>query len=379
MADIDLGYIELAAICVLAVCTVILAVLLSGVRRSLEDTRRESMEFSRSSYEAVNRALADSAARQDAQLAAVRETVDRQLDRMRETVDEKLQTTLDDKLTRSFSAVRTSLDLVYKGLGEMQGLAEGVGDLKRVLSNVKTRGILGEVQLGAILEQILAPGQYDTNAQMYPGAPERVEYAVRMPGSGDETVYLPIDAKFPADAYDYLMKAYEVADPDLIIEARRRLQQALRKSAKDIHDKYIRPPYTTDFAVMFLPFEGLYAEAVNMGATELVQREFKVMTAGPSTMAALLNSLQTGFRTLAIQKHSGEVWKVLGDVKAEFDKFADVLALTQQRIDLANRELDKLIGVRTRSIQRTLGRMQTLKDPESGGLGAGPEDPEEEG
>ena len=325
-------------------------------RRDLEDTRRSITD----SYHQIDSRLELVRGTVDQQLGAMRSENSEQLERMRRTVDEKLQETLDQRLARSFETVRASLDEVYRGLGEMQGLAQGVGDLKKVLSNVKTRGIVGEVQLGAILDQILSETQYVENTQIDPASPERVEYAVRMPGDGEAPVLLPIDAKFPGDAYLHLMDAYEGADTESISEARRQLASALRKAARDIHDKYICPPYSTDFAVMFLPFEGLYAEAVNMGAVELLQREYKVMIAGPSTMAALLNSLQMGFRTLAIQKNAGRVWQVLGSVKTEFDKFGEVLTTAQQRINQANSELDKLIGTRTRMIQRTLKDVQKL-------------------
>ena len=289
----------------------------------------------------------------------------RQLEEMRKTVDEKLQKTLNDRISESFKAVNERLEQVHQGLGEMQTLASGVGDLKKVLSNVKTRGILGEIQLGAILEEILAPEQYETNAITKPGSSNRVEYAVKMPGSGGETVYLPIDAKFPADAYAQLMDAYETADPVAVEAAGKVLETRIRQFAKDIHDKYIDPPNTTDFAIMFLPFEGLYAEVVRRRMVEVLQREYHVNIAGPTTMAAILNSLQMGFRTLAIQKRSGEVWKVLGAVKTEFDKFGDVIVATQNRLEQANKELDKLVGARTRKIQKRLSAVATLSDEES--------------
>ncbi|MBQ1475773.1 MAG: DNA recombination protein RmuC, partial [Firmicutes bacterium] len=236
--------------------------------------------------------------------------------------------------------------------------------LRKLMTNVKSRGVIGELQLGSILEQILAPGQYETNAQVKPNTQERVEYAVKMPGNGGGTVYLPIDSKFPGDIYGALQDAYDNADAVYAETQRKRLAQFIKLSAKEIRDKYVEPPYTTDFAVMFLPFEGLYAEVVNMELMEICQRDYKIMIAGPSTLAALLNSLQMGFRTLAIQKRSTEVWGVLGQVKGEFDKFADVLTSAQQRINQANAELDKLIGVRTRSIQKTLSGMQKLSDPD---------------
>ena len=283
-----------------------------------------------------------------------------QLDSIRQTVDEKLQETLDRKLSDSFQLVSQRLEQVYKGLGEMQNLAAGVGDLKKVLSNVKTRGILGEIQLGAILEQMLSPEQYATNVATKKGSQANVEYAIRLPGSGAEPVWLPIDAKFPLDAYQQLLDAYDSADPAQVEGAVKLLRQRVRAFAKDVRDKYIDPPHTTDFAILFVPTEGLYAELVRCGVSEELQREFKVSLAGPTTMGALLNSLQMGFRTLAIQKRSGEVWKVLGAVKTEFKTFAAVLENTKNRLNQAGDELDKLVGVRTRKIQSTLKRVESL-------------------
>ncbi|MGN0720265.1 MAG: DNA recombination protein RmuC [Anaerovoracaceae bacterium] len=278
----------------------------------------------------------------------------RQLSEMRQTVDEKLQKTLEDRISQSFQLVSQRLEQVYKGLGEMQNLAAGVGDLKKVLSNVKTRGILGEVQLSAILEQILSPDQYEENVRTKSTGSERVEFAVRLPGDDDGVVWLPIDAKFPADAYSTLVDAYDAGDAAAVEAAAKNLERVIKSEAREIHEKYVEPPYTTDFAIMFLPFEGLYAEVVRRGLLEVLQRDYKISIAGPTTMAALLNSLQMGFRTLAIQKHSSQVWDVLGAVKTEFDKFGTVLEATQTRINQANAELDKLIGTRTRSIQRKL-------------------------
>jgi len=289
----------------------------------------------------------------------------KQLEIIRNTVDEKLQKTLEDRITQSFKLVSERLELVHKGLGEMQTLAAGVGDLKKVLSNVKTRGILGEIQLGAILEQILSPEQYEENVNTKRSGRGRVEFAVKLPGDNEDTVYLPIDAKFPADAYSNLIDAYERGGAEQIEEAAKNLERAVKNSAKDIHDNYVEPPYTTDFAIMFVPFEGLYAEIVRRGLVETLQRDYKINIAGPTTMAALLNSLQMGFKTLAIQKRSGEVWNVLSAVKTEFDKFGDVLNATQQRINQANEELDKLIGTRTRSIQKKLKDVSSLTDNES--------------
>ena len=275
------------------------------------------------------------------------------LDGIRETVDRRMN--------ESFEMVNDRLEQVYKGLGEMQNLAAGVGDLKKVLSNVKTRGILGEVQLGAILEDILSPDQYETNVATKKGSRAVVEFAVKIP-SEEGYIYLPVDAKFPGETYARLRDAVESGNQLDINEAAKLLITTIKSEARDIRDKYIDPPNTTDFAIMFLPFEGLYAEVVRRGLLEVLQREYKVNIAGPTTMAALLNSLQMGFKTLAIQKHSSEVWDILGAVKTEFDKFGDVLAATQNRINQANAELDKLIGVRTRSIMRKLKNVTSLPE-----------------
>lgn len=287
-------------------------------------------------------------------LASMQEDNSKKLEQMRETVDEKLQKTLEDKIGQSFKLVSERLEQVYKGLGEMQTLAAGVGDLKKVLSNVKTRGILGEIQLGAILEQMMSPEQYDTNVATKLGSRDVVEYAVKLPSEDGSITYLPVDAKFPLDMYAALVDAYDKGDTAAIEQAAKLLDSRIKVCAKDIRDKYIDPPNTTDFAIMFLPIEGLYAEVVRRGLIEILQRDYKVSIAGPTTMSALLNSLQMGFKTLAIQKRSGEVWKVLGGVKTEFDNFAGVLSITQQRLNQANDELDKLVGVRTRQIQKKL-------------------------
>ncbi|WP_020224147.1 DNA recombination protein RmuC [Holdemania massiliensis] len=302
------------------------------------------------------------------QLTSIQQDNNRRLDEMRQTVDEKLQKTLEDKMTQSFQLVNDRLEQVYKGLGEMQTLAVGVGDLKKVLSNVKARGIVGEIQLGAILEEILSPEQYATNVATVPGSKNVVEFAIKLPGEEDQPVWLPIDSKFPADAYANLQDAYDSGSQEAVTQAVNVLSQRIRSFAKEIHDKYIEPPYTTDFAILFLPFEGLYAEVVNRGLVETLQRDYRINIAGPSTMAALLNSLQMGFRTLAIQKRSSEVWTVLGAVKTEFDKFHDVLTMTQQRLDQANKELDKLVGTRTRMIQRKLKAVDKLDPAQSAQL-----------
>lgn len=288
-----------------------------------------------------------------------------QLDQMRQTVDEKLQKTLDDRITQSFQLVNERLQEVYTGLGEMKTLASGVGDLKKVLSNVKTRGILGEYQLGAIISEILAPEQYEENVATVPGSANRVEFAVRLPGDGGQCVYLPIDAKFPGDAYAAVVDAYDSGDAAQLAAARSALETRIKASAKDIRDKYVDPPHTTDFAIMFLPFEGLYAEVVRMGLVDTLQRLYRVNVAGPTTFAALLNSLQMGFRTLAIQKRSSEVWNVLGAVKTEFETFGTVLESAQKRIEQTSQELDKLVGVRTRKINSRLRSVSSLPAEES--------------
>ena len=302
----------------------------------------------------------------ETRIAAMQADNGKRLDEMRHTVDEKLQKTLDEKLQQSFSRVSEQLESVYKGLGEMQTLATGVGDLKKVLSNVKTRGILGEIQLGAILEQILAPEQYAENVATVKGSSERVEYAVRLPGDGTSCVYLPIDAKFPIDAYNGLLDAYDTADAAQVEAAAKVLEQRIRQFAKDIHTKYIHVPETTDFGIMFLPFEGIYAEVVRRSALlEDLQRNYKVVVTGPTTLAAILNSLQMGFRTLAIQKHSGEVWTILGAVKKEFEKVGGMLEKAQKNLQTASGQIEEVLGTRTRAIQRKLKDVDTLSDREA--------------
>ena len=292
----------------------------------------------------------------------------KKLDEIRHTVDEQLQDALQKRVTESFKAVNDQLEQVYKGLGEMQNLAADVGGLKQVLSGVKTRGILGEIQLGAILEEILAPEQYETNVATIPGSTQRVEYAIKMPGTDGGTVWLPIDSKFPGDTYAHLQDAQASGDAQAVENARHALELVLRSEAKDIREKYVEPPYTTTFGILFLPFEGLYAEVVNAGLLEMLQRDYQVNIAGPSTMAALLNSLQMGFKTLAIQKRSGEVWQLLGAVKTEFDKFGQGLSKMQQRLRQTDEELDNLIGVRSRAISRKLRSVQSLDDASAAAL-----------
>lgn len=297
-------------------------------------------------------------------VTAMTEENNKQLTEMRNTVDEKLQKTLEERIGRSFKQVSDTLEQVTRGLGEMQTLAAGVGDLKKVLSNVKTRGIVGEIQLGAILEQILSPEQYDENIAVKGGS-ERVEYAVKFPGEGDNFVYLPIDAKFPADAYTRLLDAYDTGDKALIKTATDGLKNAVLKAAKDIRTKYVQPPKTTEFAILFLPFEGLYAEVLRLGIVDTLQRDYRINIAGPTTMAAMLNSFQMGFKSIALQKRSGEVWDTLAKVREEFNKFGGVLEKTQAKMTQAQKELDELVGVRTRQIQRALKNVSSSGETES--------------
>ena len=285
------------------------------------------------------------------------------LEKMRVTVDEKLQNTLEKRLGQSFKMVNDRLEQVYKGLGEMQTLATGVGDLKKVLSNVKTRGVLGEIQLERILEQFLAPEQYAKNVIIKKGSRETVEFAIRLPGKDElkDTIYLPLDAKFPLDIYNKLIDAYEEGNQSSIDSASKELERFIKKSAKDIRDKYIDPPNTTEFGILFLPTEGLYAEVVKrQQLVEDLQRDFKINITGPTTLIALLNSLQMGFKTLAIERHSSEVWKVLGAVKTEFAKFETVLNAAQSKLNQASSEIDKLVGTRTRQINRKLESVEKL-------------------
>lgn len=334
--------------------------------RTLETTTDQRLSDIRST---VSKQLSQMAEDNNSKLTKMTEDNNRQLEKIRGTVDEKLQDALDKKISESFKQVSERLEQVYKGLGEMQTIAQGVGDLKNVLLNVKKRGILGEIQLGAILEEILAPEQYETDIATVPKSKERVEFAIRLPGADENSrVYLPIDSKFNGDRYAALQAAYEEGDKEKIAAEKKELFNAIKKCAKDIRDKYIYPPYTTQFAIMFLPFEGLYAEVVNSDLVTTLQRDYNVNIAGPSTMAAMLNSLQMGFKTLAIQKRSGEVWKILGAVKTEFTTFADVLEKTQKHIKNVEDDLDKLVGVRTRQITRKLSTVETLDLSESQSL-----------
>ena len=293
---------------------------------------------------------------------------EKRLDEIRITVEEKLQKTLNERIAQSFRLVNEQLENVQKGLGEMQALAQDVGGLKKVLTNVKTRGNIGEIQLGMLLEQILAPEQYEANVKTKKGSDALVEYAVKLPGKDDssETVYLPIDAKFPKDIYEQLLDAYDTGDSQQIDAAGKLLESTVRKMAKDISDKYLAPPSTTEFGILFLPFESIYAEVVRRTALlENLQRNYHVAVTGPTTLAAILNSLQMGFRTLAIQRCSGEVWKILGAVKKEFEQMGGMLEKAKKHIETANNQIDNVLGVRTRAIQRTLKDVDALSAQEA--------------
>ena len=309
--------------------------------------------------QSVDKQLSENRQTMEIKLDSLQKDNNRQLEEMRKTVDERLEKSLEDKMNKSFALVSQRLEQVYKGLGEMQNLATGVGDLKKVLSNVKTRGILGEIQLGSILSEILSPEQYAENVATKSGSKNVVEFAVKLPAKDDGFIWLPIDSKSPGDTYAALREAIENGDKAQIDLAAKTLITTIKNEAKDISSKYIDPPNTTEFAIMFLPFEGLYSEVVNRGMVEVLQRDYRVNIAGPSTMAALLNSIQMGFKTLAVQKRSAEVWQVLGSVKKEFDTFAKVLENTQKKLDQANKDLDTLVGVRTRQIQRRLKDVET--------------------
>jgi DNA recombination protein RmuC len=303
----------------------------------------------------------------DKQLKEMREDNGRRLEEMRKTVDEKLATTLEQRLGESFKQVSERLELVHKGLGEMQTLATGVGDLKKVLSNVKTKGILGEYQLGNILEQLLPREQYEENIATRPGTSERVEFAIRMPGSVDnESVLLPIDSKFPLQGYEDLLDARETGDLAAILAAEKALARTIESFAKDISTKYVEPPFTTDFGILFLPIESLYAEVLrHPGVFETLQRKYRITVTGPTTMSALLNSLQMGFRTLAVTKRSSEVWRILEAVKTEFAQFSEQLEKVDDRLGKAKSELEKLRTTRTSMMQRKLREVGTLDERES--------------
>jgi len=341
-------------------------------RSMTKDIREElavSMNHFRQTFEkgilSFNQLQREKFSQLDEQQQRMIANTEKRLEDIRVTVDEKLQKTLNERLGQSFRLVSEQLESVQKGLGEMQTLAQDVGGLKRVLSNVKTRGNIGEIQLSMLLEQILAPEQYDSNVHTVKGSAEVVEFAVKLPGKDDmrDFVYLPIDAKFPKDVYEQLLNAYDTADTQAIDAAGKALEATIRKMAKDISEKYLAPPATTDFGIMFLPFEGIYAEVVRRSSLlEELQRTYKVVVTGPTTLAAILNSLQMGFRTLAIQKHSGEVWTILGAVKKEFEKVGGMLEKAQKNIQTASGQLEEVLGTRTRAIQRKLKDVDTLSD-----------------
>lgn len=320
----------------------------------LKENQKMAMEAQRQQLEQMEKSLRT---KQENMLFIVKE----QLEEIRGTVDEKLQTTLEKRITESFKTVSSQLEQVYKGLGEMQSLASDVGGLKKIMSGVKTRGNLGEYQLAGILAELLAPEQYDTNVATIPKSSERVEFAVKLPHE-DGTVYLPIDSKFPAETYAQLRDAQESGDRKAVEAAYKNLENVIKSEAKDIRTKYVAVPYTTNFAIMFLPAEGLYAEVVSRGMVEALQRDYQVNVAGPSTMAAILNSLQMGFKTLAIQKQSSYAWQVLGAVKTEFEKFGEGLKKMQTHLDLTSKDLDALITTRSNQMQRKLREVERLDE-----------------
>ena len=326
----------------------------------LKDNQRMAMEAQRQQLEQLEKSMRT---KQENMLFIVKE----QLEEIRGTVDEKLQTTLEKRISESFKTVSSQLEQVYKGLGEMQSLANDVGGLKKIMSGVKTRGNLGEYQLAAILAEILAPEQYATNVATVPKSSERVEFAVKLPHE-DGTVYLPIDSKFPAETYAQLRDAQESGDRKAVEAAYKNLEAVIKSEAKDIRTKYVAVPYTTNFAIMFLPAEGLYAEVVSRGMVELLQRDYQVNVAGPSTMAALLNSLQMGFKTLAIQQKSNYAWEVLGAVKTEFGKFEESLTKMQRYLDSTSKELDNLITTRSNQMSKRLRDVERLDDLEAARL-----------
>ena len=343
---------------------------LSNLQKNQFDTYSRTMERTLDAFNYNLRSSIDDLTKlQNEKFVELTKSTEENLEKMRVTVDEKLQSTLERRLSESFKVVSERLEQVHKGLGEMQSLAAGVGDLKKVLSNTKTRGVLGEVQLERILEQFLSPEQYEKNVITKKGSRETVEFAIKLPGKDydNKTVYLPLDAKFPLEVYNKLLDAYDLQNQAQIDVASKNLERFIKKSAKDIRDKYIDPPNTTDFGLMFLPTEGIYAEVLkNQSLVEFVQREYKINITGPTTLVALLNSLQMGFRSLAIEKHSSEVWKILGAVKTEFSKFETVLNSAQNKLNQASSEIDKLVGTRTRQINRKLKNIDKLSFDDTG-------------
>ena len=341
---------------------------LQAIHKTLENTFKEFQKIFTENIRSFNELQREKFGELDKKQGELLLSTEKRLDEMRATVDEKLQKTLNERIGQSFELVSKQLEHVQKGLGEMQNLAQDVGGLKKVLSNVKMRGCIGEVQLEMLLEQILAPEQYDANVKTRKGSDALVEFAIKLPGKDDsgECVYLPIDAKFPKDAYEQLLEAYDNGDTKEIENTSRNMEMTIKNMAKDIHDKYLDSPYTTDFGIMFLPFEAIYGEVVRRASLlEHLQKEYKVIVTGPTTLAAILNSLQMGFRTLAIQKRSSEVWKVLGAVKTEFEKFGGMLEKAQKNIQSANNQIEEVMGRRTRAIQRHLRNIEALPPAES--------------
>ena len=343
---------------------------LSNLQKNQFDTYSRTMERTLDAFNYNLRSSIDDLTKlQNEKFVELTKSTEENLEKMRVTVDEKLQSTLERRLSESFKVVSERLEQVHKGLGEMQSLAAGVGDLKKVLSNTKTRGVLGEVQLERILEQFLSPEQYEKNVITKKSSRETVEFAIKLPGKDydNKMVYLPLDAKFPLEVYNKLLDAYDLQNQAQIDVASKNLERFIKKSAKDIRDKYIDPPNTTDFGLMFLPTEGIYAEVLkNQSLVEFVQREYNINITGPTTLVALLNSLQMGFRSLAIEKHSSEVWKILGAVKTEFSKFETVLNSAQNKLNQASSEIDKLVGTRTRQINRKLKNVDKLSFDDTG-------------
>lgn len=337
-------------------------------RENREDLSRALREFAESFDKAIrsfNNLQREKFATMDERQRLLLENTEKRLEQIRSTVDEKLQKTLNERIGQSFRLVSEQLENVQKGLGEMQHLAQDVGGLKKVLSNVKTRGNIGEIQLCMLLEQILAPEQYEANVKTKPSGNDFVEFAIKLPGKDDthDFVYLPVDAKFPKEVYEQLVEAYDTGDTQMIEAAGRQMETAIKKMAKDIAEKYLNPPQTTAFAIMFLPFESIYAEVIRRSSLlEDLQRTYKVVVTGPTTLAAILNSLQMGFRTLAIQKHSDQVWSILGEVKKEFEKFGGMLEKAQKNLHLASGQIDEVLGARTRAIQRKLRDVGTVNE-----------------
>jgi len=359
----------------------LIALLLLRERASAREAREELARGLNGFSQTLATQMSSIATVQNSQIEHIRKSVEEslariqqdnsaKLEQMRQTVDEKLQSTLDKRLSESFKQVSERLELVHKGLGEMQTLATGVGDLKRVLTNVKTRGTWGEVQLGALLEQLLVPEQYGKNVATRPGSNQRVEYAIRLPGrEGQAQVWLPIDSKFPTDDYERLVAAQERADPVALEEAARALETRVKLEAKTIREKYLEPPATTDFAILFVPTEGLYAEiARRPGLAAAVQQDFRVTIAGPMNLSMIVNSLQMGFRTLAVEKRASEIWLLLSTVKGEFGKFGEVLARTKAQLQTVANSIDAA-EVRTRQMERKLKDVETLGPAEPGALG----------